>query len=76
MEPRQYEVLCEKNIKHKTWWSEFEGMIWCYRCKKDMNGTGGIFDGPIPLEATKLILGENCFDRFNMKTKKIEKFSC
>jgi hypothetical protein len=48
-------------------------MIWCYDCKIDTNGTGGIFDGPIPWNAALLLLGKHCFDRFNMKTGRILK---
>ena len=74
--PMQYGVFCKKSRKHKTWWSEFEGMIWCYKCKKDMSGTLGIFGGPIPICTTQLMLGENCFDRVKVATGKIKRFSC
>lgn len=37
-------------------WSEYEHKIWCYDCLKDLPGTPGIFDGPIPL-GTMEILG-------------------
>ena len=75
-EPADYEIHCMKNgkinAKHKVTWSEYEGMIWCYDCKEDMKGFGGIFDGPIPYEATKMITGRLCFHRYNMIRKVIE----
>lgn len=70
--PAHYEVCCSKNRKHKVEWSEFEGLIWCFDCKKDMKGFGGIFDGPIPWEVTKLMLGELCFHRLNIVKQVIE----
>jgi hypothetical protein len=41
-------------------------MIWCFDCKKDTPGTGGIFDGPIPFELTQM-LGIS-FDKIEIKT--------
>ena len=69
--PRVYEVLCDLCAGHNTTWSEYERHIWCYDCKKDTKGTGGIFDGPIPIGAMN-ILGVR-FDRINLKTGKIMK---
>ncbi len=42
------------------------------KCKKDMRGFGGIFDGPIPLEATWMLMGRSAFYRYNMVKKVIE----
>lgn len=51
--PEVYEVYCDCCGSSNTAWSEYEGMIWCYDCEKDTPGTGGIFDGPIPLRLCK-----------------------
>lgn len=54
-------------------WSEFEKHLWCGRCQKDFIPThNGIFDGPIPIGAAKLL--GICFNRHNMVTKKVERF--
>lgn len=75
-EPAFYECHCmvdgKVNEDHKVTWSEWEGMLWCYDCAKDMKGFGGIFDGPIIFEAAKMIMGETCFHRWNMKRKCVE----
>ena len=75
--PAFYEVACnwggKINPKHKIAWSEYAHEIWCYKCKKDMPGFGGIFDGPIPWEATHLMLGPKCFWRYNMVKKRVER---
>jgi hypothetical protein len=62
---------CDKCGGHRLDWSEFKGLIWCRRCKLDTRGTGGIFDGPIPLELSKMF--GLSFDRINLKTKKLMK---
>jgi len=60
--PTRYDIRCDKcwdgdvnetgtNID----WSEYEHLIWCYDCKKDLSGFIGIFDGPIPIEATEMM---------------------
>lgn len=71
--PEYYEVACDNggavNPEHKIAWSEYEGMIWCYDCKQDMKGFGGIFDGPIPYELSLLIFGKYCFHRFDIIKK-------
>lgn len=55
MKPYQYEISCDKCNGTNIEWSEFEHMIWCYDCKIDTVGNGGIFDGPIPVMATELL---------------------
>ena len=69
--PRVYEISCDLCEGSNITWSEFEHMIWCFDCKKDTPGKGGIFDGPIPLGCCNL-LGIR-FDRINIKTGKIMK---
>jgi len=75
-QPADYEVYCMRgrkiNKNHKVTWSEYAGMIWCYDCNEDMKGFGGIFDGPIPFNATKLLMGRTCFHRYNMVKKVVE----
>jgi len=68
--PRDYDVQCDKCNGTNIEWSEFEHMIWCYDCKIDTPGTGGIFDGPISVGVCKL-LGMS-LDRWNMKKNRVE----
>lgn len=74
--PRDYEVHCNKggsiNTTHEVTWSEYAGKIWCFYCREDMEGFGGIFDGPIPVKATRMIMGKFCFHRYNLVRKLIE----
>jgi hypothetical protein len=82
--PEFFECCCENDERmakdaksdtvstHKITWSEYEGMIWCFKCEKDMRGFGGIFDGPIPLQATWMLMGRSAFYRYNMVKKVIE----
>ena len=76
--PTTYDIRCDRcwdgdlnetgtNID----WSEYEGMIWCYDCKKDIGGFGGIFDGPIPM-GTMEILGVS-LNRIYLKSGKMFK---
>lgn len=53
--PYEYEIACDKCGGRNIEWSEWEHMIWCYDCKVDTEGMGGIFDGPIPANATELL---------------------
>jgi hypothetical protein len=55
------------------YWSEFEGMIWCYDCQIDTYGFPGIFGGPIAIHAVYL-MGLH-FDRFNLETGEIERLN-
>ena len=64
--PQDYEISCNLCNGSNIAWSEYEHMIWCYDCKKDVPGDGGVFDGPIPLRASRL-LGLD-FDRIELKT--------
>ena len=47
--PGAYDIACNKCGGSNLHWSEWEHMIWCYDCEEDVPGTGGIFDGPIPM---------------------------
>lgn len=71
LKPTHYEIHCDICQGSNTHWSEFEGLIWCYDCEKDTRGTGGIFDGPIPIGASEL-LGIT-FDKIEIKTGKLFK---
>ena len=64
--PMAYEVFCDICNNPHVEWSEFEGMVWCWRCLKDTRGTGGVFDGPIPVNASKLL--GICLDRIDLAT--------
>ncbi len=70
-QPTAYEISCDKCGGSNITWSEFEHMIWCFDCKIDTCGTGGIFDGPIPLEVSKMF--GISFDRIDLKTRKIKR---
>jgi len=67
--PVAYEMCCDKCLGSNITWSEYQHMIWCYDCQKDTPGFSGIFDGPIPLEVSK-ILGIR-FSRIYLKTGRI-----
>jgi hypothetical protein len=45
-------------------------MIWCYDCKVDTPGNGGVFDGPISINLMEM-LGIP-LHRWNMKKQRIE----
>lgn len=64
--PKKYEILCDICGGNNIEWSEFEHKIWCYVCKKDTDGTGGVFDGPIAMTGLE-VLGV-CFDKIDLKT--------
>ena len=68
--PTEYGILCNECGGSKIEWSEYEHKIWCYDCQKDLDGTGGIFDGPIPMQLTALC--GTCFDRINLVTDTLE----
>lgn len=69
-QPYDYEIRCDICGGSNITWSEYEGYIWCYGCRKDTPGTGGVFDGPIPL-ATATLLGMN-FSIVYLETGKVE----
>ncbi len=69
--PTQYEIRCDKCNGINIWWSEFDHHIWCYDCEVDTPGFPGIFDGPIPFNALKM-LGLS-LDRINLETQQIER---
>ena len=64
--PQAYSMTCNLCDGTNIEWSEFEHMIWCYDCKKDVPGTEGIFNGPVGMGLCRL-LGMN-FDRIELKT--------
>lgn len=73
MLPTAYEIHCDRCGGNNITWSEFEKLIWCFDCRINTPGTGGIFDGPIPLEVAKM-LGVT-FDKIDLKTKKLLKMT-
>ncbi len=70
--PQEYSIACDICGGNNLEWSEFDKLIWCYDCEKDTPGTGGIFDGPIPVQTCQMM--GICFDKINIETKEIEKF--
>ena len=68
--PAEYSIHCDKCGGDNIEWSEYEHKIWCYDCKIDTDGDGGIFDGPIPLGCSQL-LGIS-FNRINLKKNRVE----
>jgi len=71
LKPDAYEISCDKCGGINITWSEYEHKIWCYDCQIDTDGNPGIFDGPIPVGVTKMLLGEHCFDQINIETGEI-----
>jgi hypothetical protein len=71
--PYSYEIVCDKCNGTNIEWSEFEGLIWCYDCQIDTKGTGGVFDGPIPLEVAG-VLGMS-FDRIDLERKCLMRYN-
>jgi len=69
--PTVYEIFCDKCGGSHIDWSEYEHKIWCYDCKEDRPGTGGIFDDPIAMNLCAL-LGIS-FKRYYFKSGKIMK---
>jgi len=73
MSPSAFEIAPCDCGNAETEWSEFEKHLWCGCCQKDfIPAHNGIFDGPIPVGATELV--GICFNRYNMTTKKVERF--
>jgi len=70
--PDQYGISCDRCAGSDLSWSDIAGLIWCNTCGFDTWGTEGIFDGPVPMETVKRILGPRCFYRFNVAKKQIE----
>ena len=68
--PKDLDLFCPKNEKHKITWSEYEQHIWCYDCQQDIGYEPG-FSGPIPVEIAKM-LGID-YRKYNIKTGKIIK---
>jgi len=73
MDPAEYEIECDHCDGTNIAWSEFEHMIWCYDCKIDTKGFGGIFSGPIPVKTAEM-MGIS-FDRIRLKDQKVLKFN-
>jgi hypothetical protein len=54
--PKDYEISGCPCGNTDPDWSEYKGHLWCPICKIDfIPKSGGIFDGPIPVEACRLI---------------------
>jgi hypothetical protein len=53
--PTVYGISCDICGGSNITWSEYEHMIWCFDCQKDTRGSGGIFDGPISAELSKML---------------------
>lgn len=54
-------------------WSEWKEHLWCPVCKVDFIPIhSGLFDGPIGVYACEMM--GIVFDRFNLKTDKVEHF--
>ena len=63
--PVNYEIACDNCNGGNVEWSEWKSLIWCYDCKIDTKGTGGIFNGPIAVNLCKM-MGIS-FERVNIK---------
>ncbi len=71
--PQEHDISCPECGGVNLAWSEFENHIWCYDCQKDLNNYTSALSGPVPVQVA-LMLGIS-FDRYNMETKKVEKFN-
>jgi len=69
--PDAYDIACDVCGGTHIHWSEYEGKIWCYDCEIDTPGTGGIFDGPVPLNLC-MMMGIR-FDRIRLSDQKLLK---
>ena len=76
--PVRYDIRCNKcwdgeinDTGTKITWSEYEHLIWCYDCGKDLAGTAGIFDGPVPIGVTELF--GTSLNRIYLKSRKMFK---
>jgi hypothetical protein len=65
--PTSFEIRCDKCGGTNITWSEWEHLIWCYDCEIDTEGTESVFDGPVGLQACKML--GLCFDRIDLKTR-------
>ncbi len=69
VKPAGWAITCDICGGNNLHWSEWEHLIWCYDCEKDTKGTGGIFDGPIPMGCAELL--GLCFDKIHIESGKI-----
>ena len=53
--PPIFGVTCDKCGGENIAWSEWQGLIWCFDCEVDTDGTKGIFNGPIPKQTAELL---------------------
>ncbi len=53
--PYAYDIECDQCGGTNITWSEYEKKIWCFDCEIDTDGTGGIFDGPIPVQLCEMM---------------------
>ena len=74
MAPSSYDIAPCGCGNQETQWSEYEGYLWCDKCQKDfVPEHNGVFDGPIPAGAAKM-LGMT-FDRMEIATGNIKHFN-
>lgn len=72
--PAAFEVAPCACGNHETQWSEYEKHVWCDKCQKDfIPEHGGIFSGPIPVNAAAM-LGVS-FDRYIIATQTVQRFN-
>lgn len=69
--PAVYGIECDLCHGTDITWSEFEKMIWCFKCEKDTPGTEGMFGGPIPVGLCKMM--GILFDTIDLETGKVVK---
>ena len=71
--PGAFDVAPHSCGRHDAQWSEFQGNLWCARCKVDfVPEHNGIFDGPIPM-ASAALMGV-VFDRFDIASETRDRF--
>lgn len=69
--PRAYEIICNLCGNPDVEWSEYCGMVWCWRCLKDVPGNLGVFDGPFPMDREFHELLGFSIDRIHIPTRRI-----
>jgi hypothetical protein len=69
--PSTFGLRCQKCEKDdQLEWSEYEQHTWCRRCKIDSFAPPDFWG----IEAMKLIVGPDCFDKYSLRTGQIYEF--
>jgi len=73
LQPKDFEIGGCKCGNNECQWSEYAKHLWCAKCKVDfVPEHGGIFDGPIPVQASALM--GIVFHRYNLRSKRLVEY--